>query len=524
MAKKLPWYHRFKDKSRGVGIGQDVQARADFAGGQHVESTLMAYQYLRDSLRINAPGYADQNYFEMSRAYVGAPYLAIHSKSIQASCADIKLYEKDLDDPESEEPLSMYEDCAQLIHHPNPDECFGDILEQISLQHDLTGTALGWMPHDVTDHHDQPEELYVLSTASCLPQPISPQYPNGAYLVQPWYPAGPYAMIPVSQGVGATVPAEQIIRVKTAHPFFRWIGYSTLYAISMQIDSLRMADSSRMNAFKKGIDPTAVMTFDPSLKRPTEADLRRLEDQLRAVYGGPENVGRIFMAPMGADVKKLSNTPAEMAYQEGWEQLVDFTMAACGINKAVAGMTGELNYATLFASIRAFYLFRLNPFLTKVGNVFSRKLLHPFYNRNFYLGLEGKSITDESLQEQQINTMGKLNLAKVGELRKLYKLPKSDRDEEWVGEGMQQGKGKSGQGQGGLEDMLRMSPQERDKQVEKQRPNNSEGKGSQGPRGNGVMRPQDREEQLGKAFEKAFRNGHAKPVYPNGRKSVPVRS
>ncbi len=43
-----------------------------------------------------------------------------------------------------------------------------------------------------------------------------------------------------------------------------------------------------------------------------------------------------------------------MAWQEGWIwQLTDFILACYQTNRAATGMSGDLNFATLYASIEA---------------------------------------------------------------------------------------------------------------------------------------------------------------------------
>jgi hypothetical protein len=481
------WYSRWKARrderggqwSKGTGQASWQTGQPDFSSsgagfdGVGPQSTNYSYEYLLRSLKINAPGFSDQNPFTLSRAYTGSCYLAVHTKAIQASLAEYVLYENDGEDELS---LSPYEDVRQIFENPNPDDSFGDILEQTVIQKDLTGTALIWCPpSDPNDSQSPPVEQYVLSTASCLPQPISPRYPNGAWLVQPWYPAGPYAQIPIAQGVGSYIPAEQIIRIKDPHPFFRWIGYATLFAISTQMDASRMIDVSRLNTFSRGIDPTALLSFDAAQKQPTEADLRRMEAQFQAIWGGPANAGRLIVVPGGAQLTTLSNMPKDMAYQEGWIQLLDFGLASFGVNKAVAGITTDLNYSTLFASLRAFYLLTLDPLLAKIARMYTMKLIKRFYNRSFGMRMKGKAINDDELKERQNNTLIKASAIKVGELRKDYGLPPSDKDDEWASLHPEQPPG----GQMGAKPPT--GGEGRDAGVEQERPHDTDALGSLGP-------------------------------------------
>ncbi len=517
MVAAASWYDRFRDR-RPSGRRPDRSAgtalEADLRGSEQT------FTYLLESFRLNPPGVNDQDAFALSRNFTGITYLAVDRKAVQAGQAEVTLYEEDPDDPESRTPLSVEEDIVRLIREPNPEESFGEVLEQISQQEDLTGTALVWTPPPDDDLDAPPEEMYCLSTASCLPQPISPRYPQGAYMVQPWYPAGPYAQMPVRMGVGSLVPAEQVIRIKKPHPFFRWTGYSTLWAIGTQMDAARMIDVSRLNHFTQGFDPSAILSFDPAIKQPTPDDITRMQAQFRAIWSGPANAGRLAIVPAGGTLSTLSNAPAEMAYTEGWLQLLDFALACWGLNRAVCGMTEGLTYATLFASLRAFYLMTLDPFLSKVAARLTRKLIWKHYDRRFGMSLKGKSITDDTVRDNKAKTLGQFGAIKVGELRKMYELGTSERDEEWVGAG-------AGGAQGMQDEVQRVQAESRDRDAERSRPENREGRGALGGRDSGradarrfpgadaAARVKARAERLGRRLEKAMTNG---TVMPAGRK------
>lgn len=539
MAKrKRPWYERWRGTpatASGVLPGADASWDGDYFGNRRHKGFDADEQYLLANLRTNAPGFDNQPLLQMSQAYVGLAYLAVHSFLTMAGQSEVKLFDEDPDDPDSREELSHFEDAAQLIRNPNPDDDFGEILEQTALQNKLTGTAALWVPFDVDDEHDMPREMYVLPTASLLPQPIGPDYPYGAYLVQPWYPAGPFAALPQSRGVGAKVPAEQIIRIKEPHPFFRWTGYATLYAIGTQMDCARMIDQTRMNHMARGFDPAAIVSWDAGINRPDDAAIRRFEAQFKAVWQGPQNAGRMVVAPFGAKVDTFGNTPDKMAYQEGWLQLRDFGLAAMRVNPAVAGLTESSSYAQLYAALRWFYIFGLSPFLNKVAAKITKRILKPFFSPNFLLQLKGKSIADESLVEQQVNTLCRYGGIKKGELRQLYTklgfpiaLEKSKEDDEWIG--AQQGQQPGGE-QGGGNPMAALmgggkeeqGEDDGEREMERRRPQNPEGRGTAGPRqgtlgqtmpGGGGERKSltaaDRHERLGRAIERHLTNGHIK--------------
>jgi hypothetical protein len=258
-----------------------------------------------------------------------------------------------------------------------------------------------------------------------------------------------------------------------------------------------------------------------------------MEIQFANIWQGPQNAGRILFAPAGGQITKLSNTPSEMAYQEGWLQLLDFGLAAFGVNKAVAGITADLNYSTLFASLRAFYLLTLGVELEQIANKMTTRFLQPFYNRRFFMKLTGKTIMDDELKERENQLLLKGGVIKVGELRKRYGLPHSERDNEWASMHPKEQGGREGAapmgGQTG-EDVARTG-EDRDYSVEQNRPEtgSTPGEGLGLNKSLAALGKIAGQEQVRKRFERQqavlereMTKGRAHPVYPNGRKTIPV--
>jgi hypothetical protein len=285
--------------------------------------------------------------------------------------------------------------------------------------------------------------------------------------VQPWLPAGPFAQVPTQLGIGTVVPAEQIQMVKYPHPFFRWTGYSVLYAIANQNDVARLMDSSRSTAFATGIDPTFMLSIENPALDPDDEQLRRWQQQFVNVYGGPQAAGKPFIAPPFTKLERVSNTPIEMGYVEGWNQLLDFTLAAFGLNRAVAFMSADSNFATMHASIANVYHATVDPLLAKFSNILTNKVIHPWYSHEIHLHLHGRRLADDEMDMKKIDVAARNKAIKIGEIREKLGLPPSDRDQEWVGQhdeelqqeqaqqqqnsvpGMGGMPGMSGQGQGG---------------------------------------------------------------------------
>jgi predicted phage terminase large subunit-like protein len=237
----------------------------------------------------------------------------------------------------------------------------------------------------------------------------------------------------------------------------------------------------------EGRGPQRRHDLRPGGLQPRETDLHRLREQLEALYAGPLNAGKILFNPYGTNITRLSSTPAEMAWQEGWSQLVDLVLAAYGVPKSVAGLQDDVNYATLYSSLKQFYLFSLNPRLQKIGNKFNKHLVRPFFGRDLCLEITAQKITDEDLLERQLQSDAQVGARTLNEWRKLRDLPP------WPGpEGNQRlfaSRGKPGESD--LATTLAVEGAGRDGEptrdpdqltIARTRPTNRDGRGALGPR------------------------------------------
>ncbi len=381
------------------------------------------YSGFLENFRVNPPGVPFGNPIELTNHYTSAVFLAIHTLARQAAQAQVSLQEKDHPFQDDHIPVAPTDPLTEFIADPNPDEDFCDILEQATVQFSLTGMGIVWTPME--GRYDiPPNEMYVLPTASVLPQPMSPRFPRGAWLVQPWFPAGPYSLVPSYQGVGAMLPAEEVHVIKSVHPLFRWTGYAVLTAIGRQVDILDAVDLARWNASLNGMDPSFAITFDPNVKAKLDKqEIERIRRQLKQVARGPEHAGEPFIVPPGGNITKIANAPAEMAYQESWSQLLEFILACYGIPKSVANLTEGSSYAQVYAALKQFHLLTLVPHLRKIARTFNKKIIHPYFDRRQYLHLDAEAINDDTIREQQLANDDKIGLRTINERRKQRNLP-----------------------------------------------------------------------------------------------------
>jgi len=356
------------------------------------------FRQLLEALRSDAPGAWSDNRFEQTRHFVGITYVALRVICEMCAMSDIKVYYLDRNHPDGRHQAPHDDPLVELLENPNPDDTGADLLYHAGLQLGLTGTNLDWA---VPNYWGQPVELYPISTALAIPLPSAgPQYPHGAYRIQPLYPYGPFSSIPTpSTGSGAIIPAEQFIKVKNPHPLLRYDGYSPLTAVRLQEDTVEAIDRGRFYTQFRGVDPTAVMEFDADVINPKPEDIDRLRAQFEALFSGPENVARLLLCMPGTHLKPYSQVPKDMAWQEGWSQLTSFMLSAWGVTKSVAGMSEDVSYATLYASLKQFHHFTLLPLLKRIAKQWTKHLASRFKSGGYkrIIEIEAPRIDDEEL-------------------------------------------------------------------------------------------------------------------------------
>jgi hypothetical protein len=459
---------------------------------------------LLHTLRSGSPAQWSQNVFELSRHFVGAVYLAVNTLATHASRSTFTVYERtdDPDVPNGEIPLSWQDPIYRLFEDPNDEDTFADYLYQTTQQVSLTGEALTWVPPN--DLNYEPAEFYSLPTVNCVPMPPGYhngyEYPHGAYRVLP-YPFGMMSSPAGTSGqvsAGAIIPAEQIIRLKNHHPQLRASAYATLTGISLQVDTLEAIDQSRGSTMQQGCEQSlALESNSPTAQDPDPEQYKRLRSQLETIYAGPKNAGKIFIPPSQWKLTQVSTVPKDMAWVEGFHQILDFVMSSYGVPKAVAGMQDGLTYATLYASLRAFGYFSLGPLLGRIEARLNKKLVRPSWGRQFGVRISGPEFRDEQLFENQIANDLKCGALKLKEYRALRKYAAID--EPWTNERATASFSPTpaqGGGDGGrINDPESSGAREEDPNVNNARP--AVGK---------------RADVIASALERAKINGHAHPI------------
>jgi len=249
---------------------------------------------------------------------------------------------------------------------------------------------------------------------------MSPEYPEGAYRVQPIYPYGPFSQFPVpNSAVGATIGGQWVMRFQYPHPLLRYDGYAPLTGLREQIDGLQAIDRSRWYKMKRTFRPNAVLSMEgvegaEGLPMP---EIERIRAEIEAAFMGPENVGNLLTLFPGCDLKEFGAVPAEMDYPQSWDQLTNFILGGFGITKPAAGMVEDVQYSTLFATLKQLHVLDLQPESDDVASEITH-FVCPFFGPDYLVEIRCRRIDDHEIRLGQMNLLVTGKAITKNELRK----------------------------------------------------------------------------------------------------------
>lgn len=239
----------------------------------------------------------------------------------------------------------------RLVERPNDQESFSELDAYLTLQYLLTGDGILWA---LPNRRGVPVELWALPTALTFPQQQrSPEYPEGAWRVTPYYTSGTMGFLPQGYaGAGAVIPGEEIRRFLNPDPLYKWNGKSPMGAGAYQVDILEQIDEARWAAFQHGVLMDAIIQLEGA----SDESCQRVEEKFTAKYGGSRNSRRIGVVstPPGTNgkplVQTLSNSPREMDFGSSHEQQAAVVCALWGVPSIVPGLKTAGSYSELYAA------------------------------------------------------------------------------------------------------------------------------------------------------------------------------
>ena len=192
--------------------------------------------------------------------------------------------------------------------------------------------------------------------------------------------------------VNITYKPENIIHFKVPNPKNFYRGLSAVEAAADAIDTDTYAIEANRKLFERGLISNFLLTTEKSL---TPEQLKKLRAEFRSEYSG---VGNAFQVPilsggLKPETVQMSNKDLEFIRQQEWVR--DKIAAIFGNNKAILGVTDDVNRANADATIMHWKRTTVRSDMKDICDTLNEFLV-PHYGTNLILGFKDPVGEDEA--------------------------------------------------------------------------------------------------------------------------------
>lgn len=228
---------------------------------------------------------------------------------------------------------------------------------------------------------NQPQELYPLR-----PDRIKVIPGHGGVATAYEYSVGGHKkVIPVDPLSGSS----SLLHLKLFNPLNDWYGMSPLEAASGAIDQHNAVAGHNLSLLQNGGRPSGAFMIRPTANGYSLTDEQRqsLREDIRSVYEGSRNAGRVIVLEGDFDWKEMGLSPKDLDFIEGKNLSAREITQAFGVPPMLAGVPGDATFAN-YKEAR-FHLWEdtilpLLEFLVAEFNLW----LTPYFGQNLRLGYD----------------------------------------------------------------------------------------------------------------------------------------
>jgi phage portal protein BeeE len=271
------------------------------------------------------------------------------------------------------EPLESEHQLRRLLENPNPVDTFFDFSYEWDMFEELCGVGYVWV---VPNRWGMPCEMWVIPSHWVWPrtggkQYVTPDHPNADRLIQ-YYEIRPWGM--AGSGESIYLPADEVIMTRWKSPINKIDGYSKLSAIAQWADLEESISTSRWAQMINQARPELLVELGSNFEDPDADQLRRIEAKFLDRIQGEFNYGKPLIGPPGAKITPLSFSPTEMAYFESENQIRDMILSAWRVPKSAVGVTDQMTYGSILATLMQICEWCINPRLRMRGQAITKHL------------------------------------------------------------------------------------------------------------------------------------------------------
>jgi len=309
----------------------------------------------------------------------------------------------------SDAPLML----GELLLEPNPYMSLDELIELTLIDYLLVGNAY-WMKWRTNDA-GQPLALYRLA----------PPYVK----VLP----GPFGV----EGYTYDVPGrgklelkpEQVMHFKTANPHSPYLGLGIIQGGSRMLDLELALTETQASYFEKRAQPSMVVQSD---RRVPKDVFKRLQSQLRAMYGGPRNAGALMVLEAGLKYQSIAPSAQEAGFENLTKLSRDRILALFRVPGTLLGLADQTAVAgNPTNDQRIFDTKTMRPLLNKLQAAITKGVVSA-WDCKFEIEYDYIMPIEDRLR--LASTFAALPGVKVKEVREYAKLPPLEGEDEPIGE------------------------------------------------------------------------------------------
>jgi HK97 family phage portal protein len=220
-----------------------------------------------------------------------------------------------------------------------------------------------------------------------------------------------------------TIPAMECCYFHYPHPADPHGVQSTLQAAAGSVDADESIVRSQFTMFRRGIHPSHVVLVgkDAGGNRPrlSGSQQRGIISAIKKRYGGTVNAGEpLILDGLIEDVRRISNTPAEMDYIESGKALKARITQIFGVNPVIMGEIEGANRASAHAAEAHFAQWCVNPKIELMSQVMT-EWLGPMFGGDIVVWIEPVVVEDDDLKLRWVTTLANFGALNGDEMREL---------------------------------------------------------------------------------------------------------
>lgn len=213
--------------------------------------------------------------------------------------------------------------------------------------------------------------------------------------------------------IEVTYAAEDVIHFKIPNPANYYRGKSTVEAAAEAIDTDSMAIEANMKLFERGLIANFMLSTDKSL---TQDQLKQLHTEFRNTYGGVKNAYKVPILSGGIKSENLQMSNRDAQYLEQQEWLRDKITSIFGNNKAVLGITTDVNRANAEATITQWKQTTVRSEMKEITDTLNEFLV-PRFGNNLLLGFKDLVQEDEAAKAEMSIKLKNSDIISINEAR-----------------------------------------------------------------------------------------------------------